>query len=164
MKFNSKQTTTTIVILLSLVMTTTAFSQHLMGGNYKGKYRKEAIEMLYKDLGLSQEQQEQLKAKQKEHHQEKNKIIEIAIDKKKELTAELGKETLDKKKIKKIAKELKNLEARMIDQRINDIIATREILTYQQYHKFRIRTEVYKKHRYADWGKEEIQKQEAEDE
>ena len=125
-----------------------------MGGYYKGEYREEAIQKLYEDLDLSQEQQGQLKERRSSHGALNKEAREIAIEKKKELKSELEKEIIDEKKIKKIAKELKRLESKMIDQRIQSILDTREILTYDQYNKFKEKTEIYKKHRYADWGKE----------
>ena len=49
----------TIQILISIFIlqsTSFVFAQHLTGGYYKGEYREEAIQKLYEDLGLSQEQ------------------------------------------------------------------------------------------------------------
>ncbi|MFA6379209.1 MAG: periplasmic heavy metal sensor [Candidatus Omnitrophota bacterium] len=98
---------------------------------------EEMIQKMDKELGITPEQSAQLKAHRTEHREKMKVIKESTKQKKDQLKAELEKPEVDQGVVKQIATELKNLQAQLIDMRIDGILFVKSILTPEQFEKFK---------------------------
>ena len=101
------------------------------------KERREAhMQRIQEQLNLNEEQQELLEA-HKAKHREAMKVFHEAIKTKRgELKTELEKQELDMDQIRKLHSEMKELDAKMADHRLEGILEVREILTPEQFTEF----------------------------
>ena len=91
---------------------------------------------LYKDLGLSDEQRKLLE-ENKNKHREQTKALFVQLRQKTILLhQELEKSELNIQAIYQTNNELKQLEAQMLDNRLERILEVRKILTPEQFKKF----------------------------
>ena len=94
-----------------------------------------AVSEIAAELGLTSEQKEQLK---EQRYQAMYKRIDIANKrrlKELELRYELEKKEINREAINKIIGELKEIQATMLEQRVNSILKMKEILTPEQFEK-----------------------------
>ncbi|HPM42305.1 MAG TPA: Spy/CpxP family protein refolding chaperone [Candidatus Omnitrophota bacterium] len=111
----------------------------------------------FKDLSLTPEQRDKIKAHREEGKLKAKEIQEQMRAKKEELKAEMAKSVSDRSKIDAIAADMKSLSARMIDQRIERILSLKEILTPEQFQKVNAKIEEkMRKHggKARGWGKD----------
>ena len=99
----------------------------------KGEKGRQA---LYKDLNLTDEQKRLLEENRKNRKEEARAMFENMKQKRSLMKEELQKENLDMTKISGINNELKELQAKMLDHRLNGILEVRKILTPEQFRKF----------------------------
>ncbi|UCG35272.1 MAG: periplasmic heavy metal sensor [Candidatus Omnitrophota bacterium] len=95
-------------------------------------------------LGLNEEQQEKLLEQRRQQHAEGKELAEQLKAQRKLLREEFDKLVPDPKALKKISAEIKKVEGQMLDLRINGILATKEILTPQQYQQMKELREEYR--------------------
>ena len=106
-------------------------------GKEMGERRKELGDKIIKELDLTAEQEKQMK-EQREKTGKKNKAIRKELgEKMKKLKEELEKKDVDRRKIDAIAEEIKTLKGSLIDQRIDSVLAMKQILTTEQYEKLK---------------------------
>lgn len=86
-----------------------------------------------KKLNLTAEQRSKLNTQRAAQRDAMKAIRQSIASKRRELRAEIDKETTDRARIDSIAAELKNLECRRIDQRIKGILQMKELLTPEQF-------------------------------
>ena len=101
-----------------------------------GMDRQQRGEKMFAELGLSEDQQKQLKAHRESHRTETKEIFEKMKAKREALRTELEKPNFSESAVKGLNDELKTLHNRMADQRLAGILAVRKILTPEQYAKF----------------------------
>ena len=106
-----------------------------MGNN--GDRMEKGFRKISKELGLTPEQEEQLKSHKEKSREERKEFRKKISDKMKELGEELDKQELDMGRVNQLHAELKALHSEMEDNRLNDILKVREILTPEQFAKFR---------------------------
>lgn len=105
------------------------------GGDWKE--RKEArMKEVREKLDLTPEQDKKLEAHRKAHWEEGKKLREEKRAKKDALRAALEDPAMDAGKVKALHEEVKQLEARISDHRLEGILAVRGILTPEQFKKF----------------------------
>lgn len=102
----------------------------------KGRSPQERFDNMVEELGLSGEQQEQLRQQKETRRQEHQELREALREAQEALKEELSREDIDQSKLDSIAGGLKQLNNRMVDDRIEGILKMREILTPDQYRKF----------------------------
>lgn len=141
MKTNLKQAVAYAGLIAALCVGSVVHAQPFddFGGMKEGmgERRKVLSDKLVKELNLTSEQEKQIR-KQRKEKRKKNKTIRKKLGKKmKELREELEKQDVDKGKIDAIAEGIKALRGTLIDQRINAILAMKEILTPEQYEKLK---------------------------
>jgi Spy/CpxP family protein refolding chaperone len=90
---------------------------------------------LIEKLGLTFEQQEQLKKLRTVHREEMGETIKTLRYKRFELFQELEKPESDKKKITNLVTEVKTLQGKLLDIRVDNILKMKGILTPEQYKK-----------------------------
>ncbi|MEI6633026.1 MAG: Spy/CpxP family protein refolding chaperone [Chlamydiota bacterium] len=119
------------------------------GGGRKGK----GLGKHLKELDLTPEQQQKMKAQRKEQGIAMKSIRDALKAKHEELRAEIDKEKSDKAKIESITAELKKLEAQRIDQDVKGILQMKESLTPEQFKKLSAMREAGKGERRGGKGK-----------
>jgi Spy/CpxP family protein refolding chaperone len=102
---------------------------------------KQRHEDFIKELGLTQEQQDKLDALRKAHREENKDLREALKEKRQALKKELAKPVSDNNAISAIATEMKDIQAQLIDNRINNILQVKEVMTPEQYQKFQQKCE-----------------------
>lgn len=113
-----------------------AFAQDREGREFDKKGWEEKVNQMYDKLDLSEEQRQALK-EHKQGHREEMKSLKSEIQAKREaLQAEMQKGDFSADKVKAINDELKTLQNKMSDQRLEGILEVREILTPEQFSKF----------------------------
>ena len=136
-----KRTITTISIAaFFLLASAAAFSQPMQEGEgpggMRGRRGDRIMDRLTEELGLSPEQQQQLKEQKKANNEEMKRIHEQLRDKRGALHEQLQKPVTDEAKVNKIVSEMKALQSEQLDQRINSFLGMKEILTPEQFEKF----------------------------
>ncbi len=98
--------------------------------------REEKMQEIYRQLNLNEEQQKQL-ADNKLSGQTKKKTLykELRLHKE-NLNRELMRANLDMKRINDIQSKIKDLQVQGVDDRLNSILAVRDILTTEQFTQF----------------------------
>ncbi len=91
---------------------------------------------VFKQLDLSPEQEEQLKAHRNNHREQGREFRESLRAKKEAIRNELQNEELNMEEIYKIHNELKGLLSNKADHRLEGILEVRKILTAEQFRKF----------------------------
>ena len=94
------------------------------------------IQEIYSQLDLTDIQKKQLEANKQQHRAKMEVARQEMKVNREQLHAELMKAQLDMPKINAIHREIKSLEARMEDDRLNSVLAVRSILTPEQFLKF----------------------------
>lgn len=93
-------------------------------------------EALYKELKLTDEQKKLLEENRKTHREEARAMFDEMRQKRALMKEELQKDSLDMAKINSINQDLKALQAKMLDHRLERILEVRKILTPEQFKKF----------------------------
>ncbi len=107
-----------------------------------GYNKKEA----FKDFNLTDEQKKMLEANRSKHREDMKALFNDMKTQKAAMSQELQKQTLDMAKINQINGELKKLEARMLDYKLQGILDVRNILSPEQFKKFSEKMEERKGH------------------
>ncbi|MCA9403921.1 MAG: periplasmic heavy metal sensor [Candidatus Omnitrophica bacterium] len=108
---------------------------------------EEKIEQMHAELGLSQEQQEKLKAHRDAKMEKRQDFRENMRNKRRALREELQKPDFDRQRVKGLHEDIKKLMNESADQRLEDIMYVREILTPEQYKAFMEKKEEFKQRR-----------------
>jgi Spy/CpxP family protein refolding chaperone len=99
--------------------------------------KKEArLKEVRKKLGLTAEQDKRLGEHKKAHWAESRRLREEKRGKREALRAALEDPAMDPAKVRALNEELKALEAKASDHRLEGILKVREILTPEQFKKF----------------------------
>lgn len=97
---------------------------------------REHIQEIFKQLNLTDEQKKELEANKQQNRTQMKAIhqqMKAAMD---GMQAELMKPQLDMNRIHDLHATIKSLQNQMEDQRLNSILAVRQILTTDQFTKF----------------------------
>jgi len=93
-------------------------------------------QQLYRELGLTEGQKKMLQENRNKHREKARALFAQARDKMDLIRQELQEDELDMERIYRINNELKNLQAQMFDDRLEDILEVRKILTPEQFEEF----------------------------
>jgi Spy/CpxP family protein refolding chaperone len=94
------------------------------------------IQEIFKQLDLTDEQKQQLETAKKQHRTEAASDRRAIRDAREAMRVELMKSQLDMAKIRQIHSQIKSLQDKMEDERLNSILTVRTILTQEQFQKF----------------------------
>lgn len=115
-------------------------------GNGSQDKRPYGPSSLMQELGLSPEQQEQMKAR-REQNRENHEALKTKLETaRKELKTELEKETTDRARIDALIAETKALMGAQLEQRVESILTVKEILTPEQFETFQKMHKRFEKH------------------
>jgi Spy/CpxP family protein refolding chaperone len=133
MKNASKQIAVLLAVAMGLVFCGISYAQ--MEEKEAQAYKKKAEEVFNK-LGLSAQQEAQVKEARKLNREMAKKLSQELQEKRKALAAELDKIKPDPQKIKVLVYALKDVQGRLIEQRVEGILKLKEILSPEQYRTF----------------------------
>ena len=140
MKSTFKRLTIFSVIAVFLLASPAVFSQPMCEGDgpegMRGPHKGKMFDRLSEKLDLTEEQQKQMEELRKSNMEEMKQLHEEIRDKKGALQEELQKPVTDEGKIDSIVKELKDLQGKQIENRVDHFISMKEILTPEQFQKF----------------------------
>ena len=119
---------------------------------WKAKW-EEKIADIHKQLGVTPEQEAQLKANREKHRAEAEALRAQIQDKRGQMRAELQRGEFDEGKVRGLHQELKSLKSQKDDLRLEGIFEVRKILTPEQFNKFMELKKDFKGHRKQDDSK-----------
>lgn len=131
---------TMIVLIAALMISHVSFAAAEENKGENQKHFRQRIEKMMEELNLTPEQREQIKEQRSQYRGTSKELRSLLRKKEKDLKDEFEKESTDKEKVKYIAGDIKELQAKLIDQRIQSILAMKETLTPQQYKIFHEKT------------------------
>jgi len=102
---------------------------------------EEKFDKLTEELGLTPEQETELKQQRSQFKAQKKELWGKIRAKKKELKEELEKPDVDRAKVDKIIGEIKDLTGQKLEARVNKIISMKSILTPEQFKKLKEKME-----------------------
>ncbi len=130
-------------LLCGLLMT--ASGAYAVRDNGEGPERTGKMEARMKkierQLGLTPDQEKQLEENRKSHREETKKLFEEMKDKREALRNELEKPDFSVERVKAIHGELKEIQNKVADQRLDRILQVRQILTPEQFKRLHELTE-----------------------
>jgi Spy/CpxP family protein refolding chaperone len=104
----------------------------------KMKAREDA---LYKKLNLTEDQKRALEINKTRDRERMKALFQQVKDKRAMMRQEIQSDTLNMDKVNQLNAEMKNLEAQILDQRLQGILSVRKILTPEQFKKFTVEIE-----------------------
>lgn len=126
----------------------------------KGRFQK-CEGKFFKDLGLTAEQKEKLKAQRESRKEASCALRDQMKTKMKVLHESLGQSTVDKAQLNTLVAEINMLKGQLFSQRIDGILAMKEVLTPEQFAKMQARFAEKRgkhgKHGQCKWGKGKYQ-------
>ena len=133
MKPLNKQMMILAAIALGLVFSGAAYAKMF---EEEGQPNKGNRDQVIKQLNLTPQQEAQIKQLQMLNRQKAKELFRRLKEKRRELADELDKARSNPIKIRALIATLKDLQGRMIEQRVEDVLKMKEILTPEQYQKF----------------------------
>jgi len=113
-----------------------AYEGHGPEGTGEERYEKGGkFDKISEELGLSDEQKAALKKDREATFAKMKELRDKVQSARKELKAELDKETLDTARVNALVAQLKDLMGQQIQSRVDKVMSLRKILTPEQYKK-----------------------------
>jgi len=134
MKPLNKQMMILAAIALGLVFSGTANAK--MFEEAEGRPNKDKRNQVIQQLNLTPQQEAQINQLQRLNRQKAKELFLRLNEKRRELADELDKARTSPIKIRALIAELKDIQGRLIEQRVDDVLKMKEILTPEQYQKF----------------------------
>ena len=134
MKPLNKQMMILAAIALGLVFSGTANAKMFEGE--EGQPNKDKRDQIIQQLNLTPQQEAQINQLQRLNRQKAKELFRRLNEKRKELADELDKARSSPIKIRALIADLKDIQGRLIEQRVEDVLKMKEILTPEQYQKF----------------------------
>lgn len=130
-----KKTRQTIywAFLLSAVLVLPTLAEDSANGAKPAADNENRYEAAANRLNLSAEQKEKMKAMRQNHKQQMTELRQTLKEKRLKLKDELNNPGATRESIAPLANDVKNILAKMVDQRIEGILAVKEILTPDQF-------------------------------
>ncbi|MEA3489379.1 MAG: Spy/CpxP family protein refolding chaperone [Candidatus Omnitrophota bacterium] len=150
-----------LAVITVLCAAPAAYSQPSYGGDGPegmNARRSEIFDKISERLDLSPKQREQLKELRRENREMMKALMEELRDTRHDLSEELQETYSSRKKIKRVVSDMKKLQAKQIDQRVDNFLDMKKILTPDQFEEFMELKEERKHHRRdhgrkSHWGR-----------
>jgi len=140
----TKKTGLILLTVFTLVIFSISMAEAGLFGSKAGTgdlSKRQRPENLTKELGLSAEQEAKLKAQKDNNKAAMEDIWQKMQEKRGELKAELEKDKVDNARIDAIITDMSGLTTRMLRNRVDQMLATKQILTPEQFKKFQDKAE-----------------------
>ncbi|MDE2027188.1 MAG: periplasmic heavy metal sensor [Candidatus Omnitrophica bacterium] len=124
------------VALMGLLSFSAAYADNgpMGGGNmHKGWHHEDKGKRLGEVLNLTESQDKQLQALHEQQRTQMKAVFEQMKANRQDFEAEIAKEKPDMNKINDLQTKLKSIQAQMVDDHLNGILAVKKILTPQQF-------------------------------
>jgi len=141
MNIQNKKIFQVVAVVAIILVSTNAYARpdrwkaDWAGEEGRGQWR-EHVEQMYRELGITPEQQEQLKLQRESHREALKALREKTREKREALRQALQQPDADEQKIKVIHNELKELIIQKEDMRLEGIQNVKKILNHEQFIKF----------------------------
>lgn len=122
-----------IVLAVVVLATNAVYAWPKEGYGQRGPAGKDKI---FEELNLTPEQQKRLEKNRQAQREEAKRLFLEMKDKQEKLRAALKDPSATKASVEPYAKEVKAVQARLIDHRIKGILTVKQILTPEQFAKF----------------------------
>jgi len=119
--------------LLAVVLIVPTFAEDSANGVKPAADNENRYEVAANKLNLNAEQKEKMKAMRQNQKQQMTELQLSLKEKRLKLKDELNKPGATRESIAPLADDIKNIMAKMVDQRIEGILAVKEILTPDQF-------------------------------
>jgi Spy/CpxP family protein refolding chaperone len=142
---------TGVIAVMALFLFATA-PVYAEGESYRprqkwGSEKQEKYHRMIEKLGLSDDQVAQLKAHKQAKIESREKLYSELAKQKQALRDELEKPVSDDARIKQISDSMKQIQSKLVDERIKGILEIKAILTPEQYAEFKAKMGKYKEHK-----------------
>ena len=127
-------------------------------------YRHGKGQEFFKELNLTPEQQEKLKAQREANKADKQTVREELKTKMQALYAEIAKPGTKREDVNGLVDEVSDLKAQMFAQKIDGVFAMKEVLTPEQFTKMQEQRKAWMEKKRAEWKKNREDKKEADQE
>lgn len=136
-----KKTTQTVCwsVLLTVVLLIPAFAQDNASAGKQTADNESQYEAAVNRLNLSAEQKEKIKALRQNHKQQMMELRRSLKEARLKLKEYLDKPEATRDSIAPLANDIKNILAKMVDQRVEGIFAVKSILTPEQFSQLQVR-------------------------
>ncbi len=125
-----------VVFVVSIMMTGYVFAEQGMGSpESNGGFSKDKRPDLKRELNLTPEQDKLLKSLRESGRSEMGSLMKALKAKHEELRIALGKPGVTRAQVEPIVTEIKAIQSRLTDHRIDGIFKTKQILTPEQFQK-----------------------------
>lgn len=114
------------------------------GEAQKAERGAKKMEMLIKELNLSEEQAASLKQIKTQQRQKMRDLRKTMHEKRQQLREVLQKPDITRESVNPYVLEMKDIQSRMIDERIHGIFATKDLLTPEQFVQFQKLTQEWR--------------------
>jgi len=143
--------------LLSVIFVLPAFANPWgardFGRDKEGPQLRNKHEWMIKQLGLTEEQQKQIREHHREQSEQQQALREQTKAKHRELAEELQKTDINESRVGQLAAELTTLAGQRIDARIQGILTMKNILTPEQFAQFQEKVKEFRnKHKSRSFG------------
>jgi len=134
------------VVITMLFLSSAAYAERPRG-DFKEKegHKEKMFEGLVEELGITPEQQAEIKKERSDHKAASKELRKQLRTKHQELRGELEKDTTDKGKINTLVAEIKTLTGTKLEQRVKSVLFMKETLTPEQFAKLREKKEKHKR-------------------
>ncbi|MBU1869105.1 MAG: periplasmic heavy metal sensor [Candidatus Omnitrophica bacterium] len=127
--------TKSVILVLAVVFVMTG----LVSAQAQGAVKQQPQEKrgkIFKELNLTPQQEKKLDENRKSQRQEMKRLFSLMLDKQDKLEAAFKNPKVTKASIEPLVKEIKSLQAQLIDNRISGMFAVKQILSPEQFVKF----------------------------
>lgn len=142
------------VAVAAMVFSTVGIYAEASGNAPQRTEKKEAhFKKMVEELQLTAEQQKQFTKEREEFAMKSKDLKEKMRSTRSSLKAELEKPALDKGRVNSLAAELKNLVGQQIQNRVDKVMAMKQILTPEQFSKMKCSMEGKRHDKHGNKGK-----------
>ena len=131
---------------------------YALGGDDSKSGDKKDRGGIFKELNLTEEQQQKMKQNRADQRQQTEDLFKSVKEERARLQQALQDPSVTKNKVEPIVAKIKSLEGEIVDNRVSGIFKVKEILTPEQYAKF---NEIMEKHKETQQGRKEGRGKEA---
>lgn len=124
-----------VLLLASFCSATPVFAEGGGRGCDPGKKGGKVMEKMTSDLGLTQEQQDQMKALREGGKEKAGSLGEKSKEVNQAMRDELNKPDTDTSKVKGYVDELTSLYRQKLEQRVDGVLGMKKVLTPEQFNK-----------------------------
>ena len=126
-----------LVVAATFLLGSTLYAEHGYSGKKGIEYygKEDKLESLRGELGITPEQEAKLSEQRKEFKAKNKKLMEGLRSKRKELKEELEKQHMNRARVNKIVKDIKNLTGEKLQNRVDKIVSMKNIFTPEQFEK-----------------------------